>query len=68
MLADEDQAHCAVTVLVVPDFAKFRAFGKELFLFGFAFGSKPTTEILGAGLLAGLFEQVAIVTFVAEPN
>ena len=68
VLADEHQADNAVAVLFVPDFLELRIFGEHAFLFGLAFGGKPLTEVFGGGLLAGLFEQVAIVAFIAEPH
>lgn len=68
MLADEHQADDAVAVFFIPDFLELRIFGEEALLFGFAFGGKPATKILGGGLLASLFEQVAFAAFVAEPE
>ena len=68
MLADEHQADNAVAVLFVPDFLELRIFGEDALLLGFAFGGEPTTKILGGGLLASLFEQVAFAAFIAKPN
>ena len=68
MLANEYQTNDAVTVLFVPDFLELRIFGEDALLFGFAFGGEPASKILGGGLLAGLFEQVAFAALVAEPD
>ena len=68
MLADEHQADNAVAVLFVPDFLELRVFGEDALLLGFAFGGEPTSKILGGGLLASLFEQVAFAAFIAEPD
>ena len=68
MLADEHQTDDAVAVLFVPDLLELRIFGEDALLFGFAFSSEPASKILGGGLLAGLFEQVAFAALVAEPD
>ena len=68
VLTDEHQADDAVAVLFVPDFLELRIFGEDALLLGFAFGGEPTTKILGGGLLASLFEQVAFTAFIAEPD
>ena len=68
VLAYEHQTDDAVAVLFVPDFLELRIFGEDALLFGFAFGGEPASKILGGGLLAGLFEQVAFAALVAEPD
>lgn len=68
VLADEDETHDAVTVLFVPNLLQLRIFFENASLCSLAFGGEPAAEILGACLLAGLFEQVAFAAFVAEPE
>ena len=68
MLAYEHQTDDAVAVLFVPDFLELRIFGENALLFGYAFSSEPASKILGGGLLASLFEQVAFAAFIAEPD